>query len=187
MENQITLLKAMRGDRQAFEHLITPYEQMVWRVCWQLMGNRYDAEDAAQITMIKAWKAVPQYRGDSAFSTWVYQIAVHTCMDELRKRDRIRPETQLFSETGNSSTDHLTPESEVIVQESCSEIRKALDQLDEDQKIPIVLYAIEEKTYDEISETLGIPSGTVKSRISRGRECLRRILGFKNSGKGAGK
>lgn len=184
MDNQIILLKAMRGDSQAFEQMVSPYEKMVWRVCWQMMGNQYDAEDTAQAAMIKAWKSISQYRGDAAFSTWLYRIAVHCCMDALRKRSRDRMDL-VDTMPEDSQTESRTPESEILEREGTTEIRAALNQLSEEQKVPLVLYAIEEKSYDEISETLGVPSGTVKSRIARGRERLRRLLADKFHGKEA--
>ena len=184
MDNQIILLKAMRGDSQAFEQLVTPYEQMVWRVCWQMMGNQFDAEDTAQATMIRAWKSLSQYRGEAAFSTWLYRIAVHCCMDALRKRSRDRLDL-MDQLPEDARTDSKTPEAELLAEEGTTEIREALNQLSEEQKVPLVLYAIEEKSYDEISETLGVPSGTVKSRIARGRERLRRLLSGGSHGKEA--
>ena len=175
--HHLTLFRAKHGDSRAFEQLVTPHEQMIWRVCWRLMGNRHDAEDAMQLTMIKTWKSIGQYRGNAAFSSWMYRIAVHTCTDILRKKknDRIElvedfPGDVCLSDTGTM------PESSVLETENNERIRQGLNKLDEDQKVTLVLFAVEEKSYTEISEILEIPVGTVKSRIARAREHLRGIL-----------
>ena len=178
------LFKAKHGDSRAFEQLVTPYEQMIWRVCWRLMGNRFDAEDVVQLTMIKTWKHIRQYKGKSSFSSWMYRIAVHSCMDVLREKSHEKAE--LYDEIPESvhlAETETTPESEMLKMEYNERIQKGLNALDNEQKIPLILFAVEAKSYDEISEILGIPAGTVKSRISRGRERLRKMI--ENIGKEA--
>ena len=98
--DEITIHRARNGDPQAFEALATPCERMVWSVCWKMMQQREDAEDAAQETMLKAYQSIASWRGDASFSTWIYHIAVTTCMDALRKR-KVR---------ASSSLDHLKDE-----------------------------------------------------------------------------
>lgn len=175
--HHFTLFRAKHGDSRAFEQLVTPHEQMIWRVCWRLMGNSYDAEDVMQLTMIKTWQSIGQYRGEASFGSWMYRIAVHTCMDMLRKKSRDRADLyDQVPESDRTPDTWITPETEVLRTEDSKLVQLGLDDLNEEQKIPLVLFAVEEKTYEEISEILEIPIGTVKSRIARGRENLRRIL-----------
>ena len=89
MTDEFTLRRAQKGDPQAFERLVTPHEQTVWRVCWHYTHHTEDAKDCMQEAMLKAWRAIGQYRGDCALETWLYRIASTVCLDFLRRQKRL--------------------------------------------------------------------------------------------------
>ena len=91
--DELLLRRAQRGDPDAFEQLLTPLENKIWRVCWHYTGDREAASDCGQEAMIRIWKGLGNYRGDCAFETWVYRVAANCCMDWLRKKRRDRSES----------------------------------------------------------------------------------------------
>lgn len=162
---------------EEFEALAAPEERTVWRVCYRLLGNAADAEDAVQETMLRAWQHRSRFQGESSVRTWLCSIAVHWCMDRLRQRKR-RPQVSLdtLREDGyDPESREPLPQEEVERRDRRERLRQALGELEEDQRVPLVLYAQEQWSYEEIAAALSLPVGTVKSRISRAREkiCLR--------------
>ena len=178
MEGEQWLAKAQAGDATAFEQLVTPYEQMLWRVCWRLTGNEEEARDALQETMIKAWRAIGRFEARASVSTWLYAIAVRCCQD-LHRRRAARPSVSLdamHEEGFDPPAREQTPEAALEDQERRDQVRKALSMLPEEQRVPLVLFAVEGKRYEEIADMTGVSLGTVKSRVSRGRDRLREIM-----------
>ncbi len=178
MTEEQTLLRAQRGDPGAFEALVSPHETMLWRVCWRMTGNDGDAADALQETMIKAWRSLSQFEGRSSMGTWLYSIAVRCCQDLLRKR-AARPSSSLdaMREEGYDPPAKAAGPSQALEEKDRRrQVREALDMLPEEQRVPLVLFAVEGRRYEEIAAMTGIPLGTVKSRVNRGRERLREIM-----------
>lgn len=179
MLDEFTLRKAQKGDPHAFERLVTPHEQMLWRVCWHYTHHQEDASDCLQEAMLKAWRAIGSYRGECALSTWLYRIASTVCLDFLRKRKRL-PETESadeMSEDGFMPVDPSpTPDESILKAESTAHIRAAMDALPGDMRTVLVLYALEGLGYEEIARTLGISVGTVKSRLNRARQKIAKYL-----------
>lgn len=176
--NELILRRAQKGDAAAFEQLITPLEGLVWRVCWHYTGHREDAADCAQEAMVKAWRALPQYRQDCALETWMYRICVSCCLDFLRRK-RGRQDLSLaeMSETGfDPASDAPTPEESTIRREDASEIHQAIQNLPEDMRTVLILSALENRRYEDIAEITGVAVGTVKSRLNRARIKLAEIL-----------
>ena len=177
MTDEMTLARARKGDPAAFEALVTPHEQMLWRVCWRMLGEAEEARDALQETMVKAWRSLPDFQGGGLVS-WLYTIAVHTCQDMLRKR-KARPAVSLdsLSEEGYDPPAREEGPAEALERSDRREaVRRALAMLPEDQRVPLVLFAAEGKRYEEIAAITGLPLGTVKSRVSRARDRLRALL-----------
>ncbi len=173
------LAMARQGDTAAFERLVTPHEGMVWRVCWQLMSQTEDAQDAMQETMLRAWRSLGGYRGEASFSTWLYRVAVSCCLDALRRRkpQQQRESVEELSERGFDVPDGGPGPQEALEKgEQKEALRRAMKQLPEEQRVPLVLFAVEGRPYEEIASLTGVSVGTVKSRISRGREKLKEIL-----------
>lgn len=180
--DELTLRRAQRGDPAAFEALITPCESMLWRVCWHYTQHREDARDCAQEAMLKAWRALPDYRGDCSLETWLYRIAASCCLDFLRRKGRWAAESaeQLAEEAGFDPPDPSPqPEEALQRRDERAELQSALAALPDDMRIALTMSAVEGRRYEDIAQVLGVAPGTVKSRISRARVRLSEILSGK--------
>lgn len=179
LEDQLLVERSKKGDREAFEHLVKIYEHKVYTIAYRLMGNHADAADLAQDAFIKIYQALPNFRGDSSFSTWIYHITVNVCRDELRKRQR-RPTVSLDDNNGegNNNTYEIRstapgPEEMLDRSETQAMIQQCLDSLTDDYRTILVMREIQELAYEEIADMLGCSLGTVKSRLSRARQALK--------------
>lgn len=179
MTDEFTLRRAQKGDAQAFEQLVTPHEQMLWRVCWHYTRHQEDAADCLQDTMLKAWRAIKSYRGECAFTSWLYRIATTVCLDFLRKQKRL-PQTEsadALAEEGFTPVDTSpTPDEAILKAESTENIRAAMDGLPGDMRTVIILYALQGLGYEEIAEVMKTSVGTVKSRLNRARQKIAKFL-----------
>lgn len=184
MTDEFTLRRAKKGDAQAFEQLVTPHEQMLWRVCWHYTHHQEDAADCLQETMLKAWRAIKTYRGECSLSSWLYRIASTVCLDFLRKQKRL-PETESADEMAEDGftpvDDAPTPDEAVIKAESTENIRAAIDSLPGDMRTVIILYALQGLGYEEIASAMQTSVGTVKSRLNRARQKIAKILADGNN------
>ena len=180
MIDEFTLRRAQKGDAQAFEQLVTPHEQMLWRVCWHYTHHQEDAADCLQEAMLKAWKAIRTYRGECSLSSWLYRIAATVCLDFLRKQKRL-PQTEsadeMAEEEGFTPVDSSpTPDEAVIRAESADNIRAAIDALPAEMRTVIILYALQGLGYEEIAAATQTAVGTVKSRLNRARQRIAKFL-----------
>lgn len=180
MTDEFTLRRAQKGDAQAFEKLVTPHEQMLWRVCWHYTHHQEDAADCLQEAMLKAWKAIKTYRGDCSLSTWLYRIAATVCLDFLRKQKRL-PQTEsadeMAEDEGFAPADNSpAPDEAVIRRESADNIRAAIDSLPAEMRTVIILYALQGLGYEEIAAAMQTSVGTVKSRLNRARQKIGKFL-----------
>ena len=184
MTDEFTLRRAQKGDAQAFEQLVTPHEQMLWRVCWHYTHHQEDAADCLQETMLKAWRAIKSYRSECSLSSWLYRIASTVCLDFLRKQKRL-PQTESadeLAEEGFSPVDESpTPDEAILKAESADSIRAAIDSLPEDMRTVIILYALQGLPYEEIADTMSTSVGTVKSRLNRARQKIAKFLADGNN------
>jgi len=165
------LKKAGRGDERAFEALMTPHLDTVYRVCLRLMGNEKDAEDCAQETLLRVWTSLSSFRGQAKFSTWVYRIAVNLCLDELRKRRRQQADSlEEMKESGFDVPDGSSDAQSLAEQKETRQvITRVLNRLSDEHRTMLVLRDVQGFSYEEIAEMLSLPLNTVKSRISRAR------------------
>ena len=179
MTDELTLRRAQKGDAQAFERLVAPHEQTVWRVCWHYTHHTEDAKDCMQEAMLKAWRAIGQYRGDCALETWLYRIAANACLDFLRRQKRL-PQTESADEMAESGTQPVdgspTPDEALLNAESNEQLRAAIDSLPGDMRTALILYALEGQPYEAIAEATKTSIGTVKSRLSRARQKIAKFL-----------
>lgn len=179
MTDEFTLRRAQKGDPAAFEQLVTPHEQTIWRVCWHYTRHQQDAQDCMQEAMLKAWRAIGSYRGDCALETWLYHIAATVCVDFLRKRKRL-PETESAEEMAENGLQPVdaspTPDAAALNAESSEQLREAIDSLPGDMRTALILYALEGRQYDEIAAITGTSIGTVKSRLNRARQKIAKFL-----------
>ena len=176
--DELMLRQAQKGDAQAFEALITPYEQMVWRVCWHYTNHTENARDCAQEAMLKAWRSIAAYRGDCSLESWLYRICASVCLDFLRKSKRHDAEsTDAMREEGFDPAADAPPPAQAVEQkQSRQALRQAMARLPEDMRTALILYALEKKRYEEIASITGAAVGTVKSRINRARQKLEEML-----------
>jgi len=176
--------KAIKGDHQAFEQLIQPYESKVYNIALQMFKNREDAYDGAQEVLIKVYRNLNKFKFESAFSTWLHRLAVNTCIDDYRKRQRHREHmTSMEIKDQNKETwlrelpdPRKTPEESVLQQETVTEVHQALSQLKDQQKLILIYREIQGYSYAEIGDILTCSQGTVKSRLSRARQALKEII-----------
>lgn len=176
--DELLLRRACKGDVQAFEELMQSHESRIYAIALRMMGNREDAQDCAQEAMVRIYRAMCSFKGQSALATWIYRITMNTCLDELRRR-KARKVTSLDSlvDTGWSPTDTGdTPEEHGLRVEKQNALNQAIQSLPDDMRAAIILRDVKGYSYDEIASILDANVGTIKSRISRGREKLREIL-----------
>lgn len=172
--------KAKQGDMHAFEELILKHEKIVYNLALRMMNHSEDAKDISQEVFLKAYRSLCNFDERSAFSTWLYRITHNTCIDEMRKRkgkQNYSLEEELENEAGSMqrqiADEGDTPEESLLREEQKSEILQALDNLSAEHKAAIVLRDVKGLSYEEIAEILEVSLGTVKSRISRGRNQLK--------------
>ncbi|MBQ8554709.1 MAG: sigma-70 family RNA polymerase sigma factor [Clostridia bacterium] len=179
MTDDFTLRRAQKGDAHAFEQLITPYEQMLWRVCWHYTHHTEDARDCMQEAMLKAWRTIGSYRRNCAIETWLYRIASTVCIDFLRRQQRLPviDSAEELAETGFDPADASpAPDVAALQAESKQQLQQAIDALPADMRTVLILYALEGQPYEIIAEVTGTAVGTVKSRLSRARQKLAKWL-----------
>lgn len=164
--------RARQGDGDAFAQIMQRHEDRIFGLALKMMGNRQDALDATQEAFIAAYRRAGSFRGDAAFSTWLYRIAINTCRDMLRKRDRT---PQPIDEEGRiEERDGATPADDVAGLRV--DLGRALDSLSDEYKEAVLLHDVGGVPYEEIARLTGVAVGTVKSRISRGRRKLAQLL-----------
>lgn len=178
------LIERMRqGDARAFEMLVVKYQRRIHRLIARMVRDVDLVEDIAQETFIRAYRALPQFRGEAAFYTWLYRIAVNTAKKALAElqRDPVVTEAALAgadsdddetSRVENVLTDASTPEAELASREIARTVNAAIDQLPEDLRQAILLREVEGLSYEEIATAMSCPIGTVRSRIFRAREAI---------------
>ena len=184
--------RVQAGERGAFDLLVLKYQHKVVKLVMRYTRNPADAEDIAQEAFIKAYRALPQFRGDSAFYTWLYRIAINTAKNAIAARDRNPVIYQIDSQDGDESTDMInrlkdpdTPEGLALTEEIRGTVNAAIDALPEDLRTAIVLRELEGLSYEEIAAAMDCPVGTVRSRIFRAREAIdKRLRGVFEGGLG---
>lgn len=184
MNDEFTLRRAQKGDAHAFEQLVLPHEQMLWRVCWHYTHHQEDAVDCLQETMLKAWRAIGSYRGECALTSWLYRIAATVCLDYLRKQKRLPPteSTDEMAESGFDPTDAApAPDEAALKAESNEQLMAAIDTLPAEMRTVLILYALEGHGYEEIADITRTSVGTVKSRLNRARKKLAKFLADGNN------
>ena len=184
MEEEKTLIQqAQSGDVDAFEQLIDEHQKRIFSIAYRVAGNPDDAADMAQEVLVKIFKNLNKFKGDSKFSTWIYRVATNTCLDEL-KRIRRHPtyslDQEIDTDEGSISADIMdeapTPEQAAERKAVQNAVNAAIARLGDDHKKVIVLRDIQGFSYEEIAEMMNCSDGTVKSRISRARAQLKKIL-----------
>lgn len=185
--DEITLRRAQQGDSAAFEELVTPHEQMIWRLCWHYTRHDADAQDCVQETMLKAWRQLPRFRGDCSLESWLYRVCVSCCLDWVRKRGRRMEESaDSLAEAGLEISDPAPrPEERIISREERAALRRDIDQLPPPMRETLILHALEGRSYEETAALTGAGMGTVKSRLNRARQKLSEKIRLRREQSGA--
>ena len=177
--DQELVLRAQRGDKRAFELLVVKYQRKLGRLLSRLVRDPAEVEDVTQEAFIKAYRALPSFRGDSAFYTWLYRIAINTAKNYLVAMGRRAPTSTGFDhedaegfEEAEQLRDSATPEGELQGKQIAATVNRAMDQLPDDLRTAITLREIEGLSYEEIATVMNCPIGTVRSRIFRAREAI---------------
>lgn len=181
--DEIKVIKrAVKGDADAFEQLVLAYQTPIYNLCLRMTGNPEDAADLSQETFLKVWKSLASFHFEAAFSTWLYRLASNTCLDHIRSVKR-RPQLSLTAEDADGEEKAIDlpdpsplPEEAAITKDENERLARAIQSLDEQHRQILTLRAINDLSYAEIADILGIKEGTVKSRLARSRNALRKIL-----------
>lgn len=168
------IARARRGDADAFEQLVEAYRNQVFRLALRMCGNEADADEVAQEAFLSAWKGLPNFRGESRFSTWLYQLTTHAAIDLLRREKRQAAAEDIDGIT--AADDGPSPQQQAERAETRREVRSALMQLPEEYRQVLLLRFMQELSYEEIGQALKLPAGTVKSRLNRAKAQLKDIL-----------
>lgn len=172
--------QAQKGDTSAFENLALQYQKRIYNIALRMLDNPEDAADMTQEVLIKMYRALPKFRGDSAFSTWVYRITVNTCRDMLRRNYKHKENLLLdFGESDDKDDNRreiadysAIPEELLLQNEAESYLVALIDGLTPKYRMVVTLREISGLSYQEIADALQITLGTVKSRLSRARKCM---------------
>lgn len=174
--------RVQRGDQAAFDILVKKYQHKIMSLISRYVKQPGDVADVAQEAFIKAYRALPNFRGESAFYTWLYRIAVNTAKNYLVSRSRKPPSTDIdaqeaeFLDDGHGLKDIASPESQMLSEEIKQTVLEAIEALPDDLKQAITLRELDGMGYEEIAITMDCPIGTVRSRIFRAREAIDKKL-----------
>lgn len=170
--------RVQKGDKRAFDLLVLKYQHKIFAVISRFIRDHAEVQDVAQDAFIKAYRALPNFRGESAFYTWMYRIAINTAKNYLVARNRRPPSSDVDVEdaeffAGNDNMHEMnTPERNLLRDELQSVIDQAFRDLPDDLRMAVTLREIDGLSYEEIAETMDCPIGTVRSRIFRAREAI---------------
>ncbi|WP_046216177.1 RNA polymerase sigma factor SigW [Paenibacillus wulumuqiensis] len=173
---------ALKGDQRAFAEIVDLYKDKIFHLGYRMLSNRHEAEDVVQETFLRVYKSLDRYDPKQKFSTWIYRIATNLCIDRLRKR---KPSFSLDAELNDQDNtdgyalipgDERTPESEYLLTETQQLIHQAIDSLPDKYKTVMILRYLQELSLQEISDVMDMPVTTIKTRVHRGREFLRKKL-----------
>jgi RNA polymerase sigma factor, sigma-70 family len=177
--------RALKGDQHAFVDIVDLYQDKLYHMAYRMLYNRQEAEDVVQDTFLRVYRNLDRYDDSMKFSTWIYRIATNLCIDRLRRR---RPTYSLDAESTDHEgldgysvmpSDDRTPESEILLSETQRIIRQAIENLPAKYKTVMVLRYLQDMSLQEISDVMDMPVTTIKTRVHRGREFLRKRLEHK--------
>lgn len=176
--DQLLVERVQAGDKRAFDLLVKKYQHKIIGLISRYIYDQHEALDVAQESFIKAYRALPKFRGDSAFYTWLYRIAINTAKNHLVSRGRRPPDTDVdvmdaqYFDGDSELRDIESPENSLYRDELQDVINRVLDKLPEDLRAALTLRELEGMSYEEIAQVMDCPVGTVRSRIFRAREAI---------------
>ena len=175
--------RVQNGDKRAFDLLVLKYQHKIFGLISRYIHDHHEVMDVAQEAFIKAYRAIGRFRGDSAFYTWLYRIAINTAKNHLVSRSRRPPDTDIdvadaeYYESASKLKDNTSPYEEIHRQELEAAVFKAIELLPEDLKSAVTLREFDGMSYEDIAEIMQCPVGTVRSRIFRARESIDKHIG----------
>ncbi len=172
LDDSVLVDRVRNGDHRAFSELVRRHQSVVYRSCYRILGNREDAKDASQEAFLRAYRKLDTFQGRSVFRTWILRVAMNVSLNERDRRKLPRADAA----SAESLPSLEAPEAELMKSEAVAEIHKALQLVRSNHRAAIVLRDLEGLTYQETAESLGIPEGTAKSWVYRGRERLKELL-----------
>lgn len=187
--------QARQGEVQAFEALVLTHQKAVYTLALRLTGSHHDAEEITQTVFLKAWRGLPAFRGEAAFSTWLYRLTRNACTDFLRRQGKCREDRSLDDPDLPPAADAApSPEEAVLQRERQQALTEAMEKLPEQARTILLLREVQGLDYQAIAQALDLPVGTVRSRLARARRALRDLLAEGNlfappaskNGKGGG-
>lgn len=176
--DQQLVARVQKGDSRAFDLLVLKYQHKIFSLISRYVRDADEVQDVAQEAFIKAYRSLPSFRGDSAFYTWLYRIAINTAKNHLVSRSRrppgsdVEPEQAEYFESGGGLRNIETPENALFGEELKSVVKDAISALSEDLRTAITLREFDGLSYEDIADIMDCPVGTVRSRISRAREAI---------------
>jgi len=175
------IARVLAGDGEAYGTLVTRYKDLVYTIALRIVTDESDAEDVAQETFLRAYRALPRFRGDSKFSSWLYRIATNRSLTHLKRRKRRATTVDIDAgphiEARSKEPSPIgTPEDAVLDDEFRRRVRAAVERLPEQYRVVVTLFYLQERSYKEVAATLGIPMGTLKTHLHRARALLKEIL-----------
>lgn len=182
MQDELLIRRAQRGDADAFEQLLLEHQKSVYNLCYRMAGNPDDAMDLSQETFLRAWRCLDQYQFASAFSTWLYRLCSNICIDFLRRRRRQQTVPLTFEDADGEEQTYAVPDVQPLPEEQVElkltreTLAAAMAQLLPEHRAVLQLRVVNEMSYEQIADVLDIQIGTVKSRLSRARNQLKKIL-----------
>ena len=183
LREQELVERARRGEESAFEALVTENDKRIYNLCLRLVGNPEDAAELTQEAFLNAWRGLGRFQGESSFSTWLYRLASNVCIDFLRKEKRRQSLSMTVSLDGEEGErqaelpdERHAPERELERAEVRRAVAEGLERLSPEHRQVLVMRERSGLSYAEIGAVLGLEEGTVKSRISRARGALRKVL-----------
>ena len=182
MQDELLIRRAQRGDADAFEQLLLEHQKNVYNLCYRMAGNPDDAMDLSQETFLRAWRCLDQYQFASAFSTWLYRLCSNICIDFLRRRRRQQTVPLTFEDADGEEQTYAVPDVQPLPEEQVElkltreTLAAAMAQLLPEHRAVLQLRVVNEMSYEQIADVLDIQIGTLKSRLSRARNQLKKIL-----------
>jgi RNA polymerase sigma-70 factor (ECF subfamily) len=166
------VVRAREGDISAFESLVDEYERRLLRFAWRTLGDRQDAEDVVQDTLVQAWKSLNALAEPAAFGTWIYRMASNRCTDVLRRRVSRPSDAADPDDMGRQSDERASVERSVEARTALEHFEHVLKNLSSEQRVTWVLHQMEGLSYAQVAETLGVSEGSVRGRIHRARTAI---------------
>lgn len=174
LDDRALALLAGKGGAEAFEVLVRRHQRTIYQVCYRFVRDHGEASDAMQDVFLRAWRALPRFKGEAAFATWLYRIAVNACLTRVASR---RPATGALADAADVPDPHATPTSALLARERATRVRRAIGRLPARQRATVILRVFHDLPHADIAAALGTSVGAVKANFFHALRNLKRLLG----------